>query len=98
VLRNYVQVPKSRYSENVLSAYSAKRFLVWDLVTGGLFLPIASLRLLRVVSEWRKVGSLLSAVPVSPAKGGVVAEGHASGLVGGGCGKSPARELLLANG
>jgi len=65
---------------------------------GGVVLPIASSRLLRGVSEGRKVGSLLSAVSGSPAEGGVVAGGEASGLAGGVEGRSPASVSSLANG
>jgi len=46
-------------------------------------MPDASSRLLRGVSEGRKVGSLLTAVSGSPAEGGEVAGGEASGLAGG---------------
>jgi len=50
---------------------------------GVVDLPDASSRLLRGVSEGRKVGSLLTAVSGSPAEGGKVAGGEASGLARG---------------
>ena len=65
---------------------------------GGVDLPDASSRLLRGVSEGRKVGSLLTAVSGSPAEGGEVAGGEASGLAGGVEGESSASVLSLANG
>ena len=67
-------------------------------MTGGVDLPDASSRLLLGVSEGRKVGSLLTAVSGSPAEGGKVAGGEASGLAGGVEGESSASVLSLANG
>jgi len=64
----------------------------------GVDLPDASSRLLRGVSEGRKVGSLLTAVSGSPAEGGEVAGGEASGLTGGVEGELSASVLSLANG
>jgi hypothetical protein len=61
-------------------------------------LPDASSRLLRGVSEGRKVGSLLTAVSGLPAEGGEVAGGEASGLADGVEGESSASVLSLANG
>ena len=49
-------------------------------------------------SEGRKFGSLLSAVSVSAAEGGVDAGGEAGGLEGGVGRESPVTELSLANG
>ena len=66
-------------------------------MTGGVVLPIARSRLLRGESEGR-VGSLLSAVSVSPAEGGVDDGDEASGLEGGVGKRSPVSELSLANG
>ena len=67
-------------------------------MTGGVDLPDASSRLLRGVSEGRKVGSLLTAVSGSPAEGGEVAGGEASGLAGGVEGELSASVLSLVNG
>ena len=67
-------------------------------MTRGVDLPDASSRLLRGVSEGRKVGSLLNAVSGSPAEGGEVAGGEASGLEGGVARESSASVLSLANG
>jgi len=54
--------------------------------------------LFRGESEGRKFGSLLSAVSVWPAEGGVDAGGEAGGLEGGVGRESPVTELSLANG
>jgi len=63
-------------------------------VTGGVDLPDASSRLLRGVSEGRKVGSLPTAATGSPAEGGEVAGGEASGVEG----ELSASVLSLTNG
>ena len=65
----YTWAAVTLFRELILSPYSEKLSLVCDLVTGGVDLPDASSRLLRGVSEGRKVGSLLTAVSGSPAEG-----------------------------
>jgi hypothetical protein len=86
------------FRESFLSASSEKTFFRRDRVREGVVLVILSGRLLRGESEGKKVGSLLSVAPDTPAEGRVVDGDKASGLVGGDCGKSPTRELSLANG
>lgn len=78
MLREYVQSLRHIFSMNA--------FLVCDLVTGGVALLITISRLLRGELGKGKVGSLLSAAPISPDEGGVDAggAGELEGGVGGG--------------
>jgi hypothetical protein len=94
IKRDYV----TQFREPFLSASSEKTFLLFDRVTGGVFVVIVSSLLLRGESEGRKLGSIFSAALDSPAEGGMFAGGETSGLVGGDSGESPTRALSLANG
>jgi len=85
-------------SRNIIIILFRESILCLHPSDGGVVLPIASSHLLREESEGKKVGSLLSAVPPSPAEGGVDVEDEASGLEGGVGGGSPASMLSLANG